>query len=75
VLREAGLVVDEREGTMAIYRVRDPRVFDLMDSLKALAPEAEAGLSSNLRRMRFRFVSYVNCKNWRCRCPRCQTFE
>ena len=75
VLREAGLVVDEREGTTAIYRVRNPRVFDLMDNLKALAPEAEAGLSPNLRRMRFRSASYVNRQNWGCRCPRCQTFE
>lgn len=40
VLRKAGLVMDEREGMTVIYRVRDARVFDLIDRLKTLADEA-----------------------------------
>ncbi|MCL4395134.1 MAG: ArsR family transcriptional regulator [Chloroflexi bacterium] len=40
VLREANLVVDEREGMTVVYRMQDPRVFDLVDRLKALAARA-----------------------------------
>jgi DNA-binding transcriptional ArsR family regulator len=37
ILRDAGLVVDEREGMTVVYRVRDPHVFVLVDRMKALA--------------------------------------
>ncbi|MCL4394592.1 MAG: metalloregulator ArsR/SmtB family transcription factor [Chloroflexi bacterium] len=37
ILRDAGLVQDERKGMTVIYRARDPRVFDLLDQIKALA--------------------------------------
>ena len=40
ILRDAGLVTDEREGMTVVYRVRDARVFDLVDRLVALAPRA-----------------------------------
>jgi len=42
VLREAGLVADERQGMTVVYRVRDRRVFALLDELRALAPLATA---------------------------------
>jgi len=36
ILRDAGLVVDKREGMTVVYRVRDRRVFELVDLLKML---------------------------------------
>jgi len=72
VLREAGLVVPEREGMTVIYRVRDPRVFEVVDRLKALAESrARAGVVEQWDRlpgphgMRRRGAR-------RCRCPRCR---
>jgi len=72
VLREAGLVTDEREGMTVIYHVRDPRVFEAVDCLKALAESRARAdvveLSTALpqpQRMRRRGMH-------RCRCPRCQ---
>ncbi len=75
VLREAGLVVDEREGTTTLYRVRDPRVFDLVDGLKALAPEAEANPSAGIRWIRSRYGCRPNREGQSCRCPRCRAFQ
>jgi DNA-binding transcriptional ArsR family regulator len=40
ILRDAGMVTDEREGMTVVYRVRDQRVFDLMDRLFVLAAGA-----------------------------------
>jgi DNA-binding transcriptional ArsR family regulator len=36
-LREAGLVVDEKDGLNVFYRVADPRVFALLDHVRAVA--------------------------------------
>jgi ArsR family transcriptional regulator len=36
VLREAGLVVDERDGLNSYYRVTDPQVFTLIDTARAM---------------------------------------
>lgn len=36
VLREAGLVEDEREGLNVFYRVTDPQVFALIDTARAM---------------------------------------
>lgn len=42
-LREAGLVVDEKDGLNVYYRVADPRVFAVLDQVRAVAriPAAE----------------------------------
>ncbi len=40
ILRDAGLVIDEREGMSVIYSVRDHRIFDLIDRLADLSPAA-----------------------------------
>ncbi len=37
ILRDAGLVVAEREGMAVRYRLKDDRVFEIMDRMKALA--------------------------------------
>jgi len=37
VLREAELVVDERDGMTVVYRIRDPQVYEVVDRLLALA--------------------------------------
>lgn len=68
VLRDAGLVVDEREGMTVVYRVRDPRVFELVDQLKTMThPSA--------RRHKFD-VADQRCvqrggRCHGCHCPRC----
>jgi len=68
ILRDAGLVEDVREGMTVVYRVRDPRVFELVDQLKTLThPSA--------RRHKFNMVdkrcvqSGGRCHG--CHCPRC----
>ncbi len=65
VLREAGLIEDEREGINVFYRVRDPQVFDLVDQLRALAMGAED--AARCRRAAFR----VQRPTRGCQCPRC----
>jgi len=72
VLREAGLVVDDREGMTVIYRVRDPRVFELVDCLKALAPP-RAGLERHPGRQGWPFHPQGRSgePGRGCRCPRC----
>jgi len=73
ILRQAGLVVDERQGMTVIYRVRDPRVFELVDRLKALAAPPAGfveGLSS--RRGSFRQPGHPGEPGRGCRCPRCR---
>jgi DNA-binding transcriptional ArsR family regulator len=66
VLRDAGLVMDEREGMTVIYRVRDSRVFDLIDRMKTLASETPK------RRGFHRAESFASARGGRpCKCPRC----
>ncbi len=68
ILREAGLVVDEREGMTVVYRVKDPRVFDLVDRLEALAAHAQV-------RVNLGSVPSVAVRRGGrgrgCHCPRC----
>jgi ArsR family transcriptional regulator len=65
VLREAGLIIDEREGMNVFYRVQDPRVFELVEQLRALAIRPE----DIARRPRAMFrVERQACG---CQCPRC----
>jgi DNA-binding transcriptional ArsR family regulator len=67
ILRDAGLVVDEREGMTVVYRVRDPRVFELVDQMKGLSlglgeqALPRAGVRCERRASRGR----------RCHCPHC----
>lgn len=68
ILRDAGLVVDEREGMTVVYRVRDPRVFELVDQLKMLPLSSAGRPKSN--------VTGVRCtprggRCHSCHCPRC----
>ena len=36
-LRQAGLIEDRKDGLRVYYRVKDPRVFDVLDTINALA--------------------------------------
>lgn len=73
ILRQAGLVVDEREGMTVIYRVRDPRVFELVDRLQTLAAQtAESVYSPGRRRAAFRQRARMGKAGQACRCPRCR---
>ena len=66
VLRDAGLVIDEREGMTVIYRVRDPCVFDLIDRMKTLADETFTRRDLHLPER-----SIPPKGGRQCRCPRC----
>lgn len=68
ILREVGLVVDEREGMTVVYRVRDPRVFEVVDRLKALAPHAQARRELGQRETSF---PRRGSRGRACRCPHC----
>jgi DNA-binding transcriptional ArsR family regulator len=68
ILRDAGLVVDEREGMSVVYRVRDPQVFELIDQFKRLA----AGTARRHKTV----VIVKRCAHdggrcHGCNCPRC----
>ncbi len=67
-LREAGLVTDEREGMTVIYRVRDPRVFDLVDRLKVLSPGTRVSRESRIEEMT---LPRRSGRGRGCHCPRC----
>ena len=71
VLREAGLVIGERRGMTVMYRVSDPRVFDLVERLKQLAPSLEGERRRVGERVFFwpRGSSAPTMR--RCKCPRC----
>ena len=75
ILREAGLVRDERVGMSVIYRVVDKRIFDVIEQMQMLklsqnsATHEPAGAygewgGPGLRRQRGR--------GGPCHCPRCQ---
>jgi DNA-binding transcriptional ArsR family regulator len=36
-LRQAGIIEDRKDGLRVYYRVKDPRVFDVLDTINALA--------------------------------------
>jgi len=59
VLREAGLVVDEKEGQNVFYRLSDERVFRVLDALR----EAPDGRSVIQQRATERLAG--------CPCPKC----
>jgi DNA-binding transcriptional ArsR family regulator len=40
VLREAGLIQDRRDGWNVYYRVADPKVYSILDSLQSVVGEA-----------------------------------
>ena len=61
VLRQAGLVTDQREGWNVFYRVVKPDVYALMDA--ALATVQPAGVSLPLTR---------HASPAACPCPKCQ---
>lgn len=60
-LREAGLVIDYREGLNVHYRIRDPRVFALLDAAAELTGQGEV----------FRHVRLSPRAEADCPCPRC----
>ena len=70
VLRDAGLVTDEREGMTVVYRVRDERVFDLVERLMAFAPSASTGLANERTGFRWRGGG-PPMRGGGCHCPRC----
>lgn len=62
VLREAGLVVAERDGMTVVYRIKDDRVLEIVDALKNLAA-ADTTEQIKIRSFREHKI---------CECPRCQ---
>lgn len=70
VLREAGLVTDEKQGLNVFYRVRDRRVFELIDQARALLSDTRLERAAELRAAEFRAVRLSHCS-----CPKCQAAE
>jgi DNA-binding transcriptional ArsR family regulator len=64
-LREAGLVVDRREGTLIYYRLADGQMAELLEHAKALVLDLEA---SSLAFPPIPEEALANCP-----CPRCQS--
>lgn len=75
VLRDAGLVTDEREGMTVVYRVRDERIYQVQECLAALVPHA---VTDRGKRKAMSFRGHRNGYGARngvrrgCRCPRCR---
>ena len=63
-LREAGLVIDRRDGTLIYYRLADDQLADLLDSAKGLVQ------SSDSQNAAFPPIPVSPVDN--CPCPRCQ---
>jgi len=68
ILRDAGLVVDERMGMTVVYRVRDSRVFELVDQFKMLVLPSARRPKSNVTGMR---CAQRGGRCHGCHCPRC----
>jgi ArsR family transcriptional regulator len=66
VLREAGLVVDEKEGLNVFYRVSDERVFQVMDALREPSDGREEGKAAILRLQQRATEPLAGCP-----CPKC----
>lgn len=70
VLREAGLVVDDKQGLNVFYRVPDDRVFELIDQARALLSEVPPEGPAELRLATFGAVRLADCP-----CPKCHSAE
>lgn len=67
------LVVSEREGMTVLCRVRDPRVFEVLDRLKALVKSrVEEGAVGRLSDFPPHPPKVEHNGAFRCRCPRCR---
>lgn len=58
VLREAGLVTDQRDGLNVYYRVTDPQLFSLIDTARGML-----GVAAN--------TNEQSDSQTRCPCPKC----
>ncbi len=58
-LRQAGLIEDRKKGSRIYYRIKDPRVFDVLDAANALA---------GVNEIRAEPKSIAACP-----CPKCET--
>ncbi len=58
-LRRAGLIEDRKDGLRVYYRIKDPRVFDLLDTVNALT--GKKGLALKRRTIAA------------CPCPKCNS--
>ncbi len=67
ILREAGLVTDERDGMNVIYRVADRRVFDVLDRLAGLTTAGASKASQP-----FTPMMRAGRRPHGCGCPRCR---
>ncbi len=74
VLREAGLVRDEREGMSVIYYLRDSRVGDIIDQLMQIARDhaSQTLLASASHPEMETMPLRRRSRRGRCRCPRCR---
>jgi ArsR family transcriptional regulator len=67
VLRRAGLVVNRKDGLRVYYKVTDPKVFDLIDSVKEILQAQRGG------RLLTQFETRPLSPGKPCNCPQCST--
>ena len=70
VLKDARLVSDQRVGMSVIYRVRDSRVFEIVEQLGMLVPDPLERGDRNWRRDVHGHGGGGD-RSQQCRCPRC----
>ncbi len=67
VLRDAGLLIDEKIGLNVFYRVRDPRVYDLIDQARTIS---DGRSSADCGRQVDTWAGPIRLAD--CPCPKCQ---
>jgi len=70
VLKDARLVIDQRVGMSVIYRVRDSRVFEIVEQLAMLVPDP-VERSDRYWRRDVHGHGRAGDRSQHCRCPRC----
>jgi DNA-binding transcriptional ArsR family regulator len=70
ILREVGLIEDERKGMTVIYRVRDPQIFEIIDRLKVLG-KLPAGVGQSAGDRQSQASARPSGSGPVCRCPHC----
>jgi DNA-binding transcriptional ArsR family regulator len=67
VLRDAGLVIDDKQGLNVFYQVRDQRVYELIDQVRGMLGNGTAERSGWRPGVVSGPVRLANCP-----CPKCQ---
>ncbi len=70
VLRDAGLVIDRRDGWNIYYQVSKPEIYQVIDAMKSLT-----GVTDNKLTAHFHAIVKSSEKQHPCPCPKCTAKE